>query len=167
LEAFGLPLLLEDQPATFEPAIGYDSCSSLFQWNPTFQQARPKPYVVYMISKTFEYEGGPVQLSTIKAFEVKVNYYAGQHEQQCIDQNPVSINTIVDQKLKINHKKFYPGTLSIRVYTLMGQFVKDFKYTISENHSQEFDLSALKKSMYLINISRNNRILYSGKIIKQ
>jgi gliding motility-associated-like protein len=69
IRALGGPLVLEDHPASFPPAMGQGTVSSIFTWNTVCPHVQHQPYqVVFTAKDTFSFP----QLSDIKTVNITV-----------------------------------------------------------------------------------------------
>ena len=164
LATYGYPFLMENQPANFDSVAGYGSCNSTFFWETNLQHARAQSYYIYLVS-TSQSNYGSVWTS-VKPVEIGVNYYADMNESKS-KVSSVHLNTIVDQSLNLNFTKYYEGNISIRIFSLNGNFVIDFNEILNPERDIELDLSNLQNALYIIEISHEKQHLYSGKILKQ
>ena len=164
LAAYGFPLLEENQPANFDSVAGYGSCNSIFSWETDLQHARAQSYYIYLVSTSQSNFGS--RWTTVKPVEISVNYYA-DIDQPHAEVSSVILNTIIDQTLNLNFRKYYQGNISIRIFSLGGKCVANYNQPLNPDGNIRIDLSSLQNALYIVEVKNNNQRLFSGKVMKR
>jgi len=156
MEAFGEPLLLNNNMATFTTSVSGNNIEGMFSWSPSQNEERVNPYLVVIRSTNGSY-------SLDETIQIEVSSTTGINEQELeickIFPNPTSDEFYIEFDLDKS------AEIVVVVYDLLGKKVKKFSTEKGVGkHLLRSDFN-LESGQYIISIKKDNVEFKSKKLI--
>ena len=156
MEAFGEPLLLDNNMATFTNLVSGNNIEGMFSWSPSQNEARVNPYLVVIRSTNGSY-------SLDETIQIEVSSITGLNEVK-LEESKIFPNPTMDE-FYIEFDLDKSAEISVVVYDLLGKKVKIFltKKGVGK-HLLKSDFN-LENGQYIISIKKDNVEFKSEKLI--
>jgi hypothetical protein len=156
MQAFGEPLLLDNNMATFTTSVSGNIIEGMFNWSPSQNEERVKPYFVVIRSTNGSY-------SLDETIQIEVSSTTGVNEVQLGESKIFPNPTINEFYIEFDLDK--SAEISVVVYDLLGKKVKTFltKKGVGK-HLLKSDFN-LESGQYIISVKKDNLEFKTEKLL--